>query len=589
MSDFDCPVCECKYPKRKLLAAHLQLVHPNVQPYTCDTCTSAFSSEKAKQLHVKRFHLPCNKRLHDEVVVVQSVFDRWVRDVYNLKSTEPLSASTIDRVVAFSEVARFGELRFDELPFEDIDGFAEVIHAWLDVEFVSFEKQTVNNHLRYLRYLVMHRLGPGESDILNGLDDLVANVQRATTHQHVTTSVLNMYDPYSLAIIRDQVVAALQIKQRDVIDPFIVRHLQYKDTDTVHLVNFGALELRCWLEISMRFCNVPMRVQCSRELVEGVAISTYVAKLVARDGQYCRLISQDKIADAHQPILLPLGRLLSSYLAFYLTFCRHTSGNPYVFQSKRGNKWRHISRDLKRYLTQINVPAEQIDPSGRFIHASRAIGIAAYAIQIDFDRYKLHGFATLLRHSSATSERFYSLWTHDMIVSRSIRHFSDAMGLDCGQPATAAKGYIALRLHDPPRILQLHLETVLVATVERYNAPTNYGVCSTGTQTESTQTDHVHIEQGNALLEFTPTSTVPNCEGCTIPLQVYGPYGGQRRKRYFGRYFLACANCYLSPGSDRFQLHRCRWFPLGITPLTKSNSARPRNLPEIEAFIVANS
>ena len=93
--------------------------------------------------------------------------------------------------------------------------------------------------------------------------------------------------------------------------------------------------LRNWLELVIRFTNIPCRIQCSRELqMPDQDNMTYVAKLVIREGQYCRLINQDKTSSTHQPLVLPLGRTISAYLYFYITHCRTTTDqHSYVFSS----------------------------------------------------------------------------------------------------------------------------------------------------------------------------------------------------------------------------------------------------------------
>jgi uncharacterized C2H2 Zn-finger protein len=595
---FTCPVCATSFDRRTLLVTHISTTHPDTKPYKCPQCVSVFSTQKAQRLHESKYHTSESpkvpgKRKFNHVDSSEMGLEQWIKTIHNAQLTklEQLSMSTIGKVVNFADSVRFGVLTYTDLPYTDAEDFNEIISGWMDVELESFKPQTVNNHVRYLLVMVLYTQY-AVKDVVNGFDDhiidvlqdLVSNTQRITTVQQTRANLLNLHDPYALAQIRDRVVSMLQLQQRDVVDPMVVRHLKFHDVSSEELCVFG-LDMRCWLELCMRFCNVPLRIQCSRDMVGCLSQETaYVSKLVVRDGQYCRLVNQDKTGDSHPPILIPLGSLLSAYMSFYLEFCRPRPDNEnIIFQSTRGGKWTHISRDLKKYLARNGIEVDMIDPSGRFIHASRAIGIAVYAIAIDFDNQKLRGFAKLLRHSSATAERYYSIWTHQHVVTRSVGEFATAMDLDCGVPITSCTSYVPQKLKSAPSILLKCLYDNIRKFGTGISMDVVYGTRSIGTQTGDMEPEQ---EMCGPDTDIGPETGPKECTSCDKTMLLYGPYGVARRKRYFGRYFLGCMTC--SKNGEHFLVSKCLWYPLGTIPQGKSHSSKPRNIDAITQYINAN-
>ena len=353
---------------------------------------------------------------------------------------------------------------------------------------------------------------------------------------------------------------------------------------------FG-VRLRNWLELALRFLNVPCRIQCSRFmcLPETTALD-YVCKLVRRDGQYARLINQDKSCASHQPLLLPLGHTLSAYMHVYLVYGRPPGAQPFVFCTRRGTQWTRPSRDLKTYLEQVlHIDVHTLDPTGRFIHGSRAIMMAVMAVGVQFDQQKMHGFARLLRHSSTTNERFYSMWQQRALSNQSIEVFAHLVGLD-RDTTTPAPPYVPLSLCRVPAALAslvhqaMCLETLLpfVPCYETRSIGTQ-----TGDETDSAQAPDEPVRASAQDLDV--AATAPSCTSCgQWSLVLHGPCGAMRRKRYAGRYYLACPTCHTLP-DGRFDLVRCRWYPLGYRPTQPSQSNRPRNLDAITRFITSRA
>jgi hypothetical protein len=282
--------------------------------------------------------------------------------------------------------------------------------------------------------------------------------------------------------------------------------------------------------------------------------------------------------------LIPIGRSLSSYLYFYITYCRPETDHSFVFCTRRGTQWSRPSRDLKQYMEHtLGIPVHDVDPTGRFIHGSRSIMMAVFAIGVDFDQQKMHGFARLMRHSSTTNERFYSMWQQRALSNQSIDVFSTLMDLDFDSTTLSPSTYKPVRLREvPSRILAAFMEG-FGTHVSRSNVVPCYGTRSVGTQTGSDTSQD--SETSSTLLEIDVADTQPRCTSCGMfSLELYGPFGSMRRKRYAGRYYLACNACHRTD-EGRFILPRCLWYPLGYTPMQKSNSSRPRNMTQIQNFI----
>jgi len=604
---FPCPLCRVSFEKRKFVDIHLKDQHSeNKTPYTCKECPSTFTSEKAAKLHVKKHHAmtPASadddnhdgdrKRARVQECPFVGTVSEWIHARYNpSRSTavEKLSQSTIDRIIAFSESVVFenAQTLLQILALADDGVIMDLIDGWVDTELQMYEMQTVNNHVRYLKVLLLcqrdHIDLPCVDDVvIEYIVDLVVDTQATTTRASTTLNMLKLEDPFALAAIRDAVVNALLKEQVEYIHPYLLQHVLPSRHAGAH-VEFG-IRLRNWLELVIRFTNIPCRIQCSRELqvVDPTAMQ-YVSKLVLRDGQYCRLINQDKTSSTHQPLLIPLGRSISSYLYLYMTYCRPSTDHAFVFCTRRGTKWSRPSRDLKRYMEDVlHIPVHEVDPTGRFIHGSRSIMMAVFAIGVDFDQQKMHGFARLMRHSSTTNERFYSMWQQRALSNQSIDVFSALMGLDFDSVSLTPAEYKPVRLRDvPPRMLSVFMME-FGTQITQSNVVPCYGTKSIGTQTGAEET----VSPETALQEIDISDTQPCCRMCGLfSLELYGPFGSMRRKRYVGRYYLACSACHRNE-DGRFNLPMCLWYPLGYTPVQKSHSSKPRNISQIHRFVDAS-
>ena len=610
---FSCPLCSAEYDRRKDVDEHLKsAAHAeNTTPYGCNMCTSSFSTEKASKVHMRKRHATTIPVATDEdggaqkrqcVGIVDCPFVgtllEWVYSRYNntrATTVEHLSSSTIARIEAFSVSLRFeNDQTLTQILEMEENVLLDIIDVYVDKDLEANSPQTVNNHLRYLKIILLFHKDHIDHTcvddvVIDYITDLVTETQSTTTRANTTLNMLKLEDPFALAKLRDELVNALLREQVEVIHPYILTNILSTEISTEKHLEFGA-RLRNWIELAIRYTNIPCRIQCTRELLmEDDLCQNYVCKLVLRENQFCRLVNQDKTAGSHQPLLLPLGRMLSSYLYFYITYCRPDTDHSFVFCTRRGAKWSRPSRDLKIYIeSTLGIPVHSLDPTGRFIHASRAIMMAVFAIGVDFDQQKMHGFARLLRHSSTTNEMYYSMWQHRALSNQAIDVFANLMGI--GDIATLTpSAYIPVKLREVPSRMTHSFLRGFGANVSRTNIVPCYGTCSVGTQTGTSSSDDAPLHDNHqSLAELDLTETQPMCSLCgKFTLELYGPFGSIRRKRYFGRYFLACA-CHM--GEDgRFDLPKCMWYPLGHVPMQKSKSSRPRNMAEIQNFIDSGS
>ena len=344
-------------------------------------------------------------------------------------------------------------------------------------------------------------------------------------------------------------------EKKDFIDPLITSHLQQYSNTNTKTSEKCATRLRNFIEICMRFINVPQRIQCSVGMVLPECNSTdYVCKLVKHGDGYGRLIHADKVQKTHQPIALPLGTTISTYIEFYLCFCRPPPSSErnaqFVFLSKRGGKWKKASSDLKQYMDKhLKIPVQQLDPTGRFVHASRNIGIAAFSSQVNFDISAVRAFASVCRHSSAVAERYYSIWEKEHKNRTGVQLFTQHMLPDTDQP-TQQRAETLVHLSSPPTLCtKWYQHTRQPSGTEVFQ----YTVHDVGCQTEpcsdlgsslplSHTPPQLLEDQPAAKKQKTQThtaqSTVPVCTSCQSAMKLGGPYGNSKHADLFCRFFL---------------------------------------------------
>lgn len=225
--------------------------------------------------------------------------------------------------------------------------------------------------------------------------------------------------------------------------------------------------------------------------------------------------------------------MIAPYLLFYIKYCR-VGDSSLVFVNATGSAWKQASRDIKNYLQEtLDIPADALDPSGRFIHGSRSIMLANYALRVKFDPLRLQQFATLMRHSFATMNSYYLLWTDWATAKIAMTDFNKAFGMPEQAPVSSDFSQFDVSFSVPPEVHE---------------------------------TEKERVEEKK-----------DRCEKCRGELRIYGPYGKKKHTKQYGCYWYQCTIC--------IPIQK-QWIPLGFMT-DYSCSRKSTNHDEIVKFIKA--
>ena len=574
-----CQYCAVRLTTKSQLVAHNAAVHPDKRPYACRHCGRSYKHDYDLKRH------PCRKRPREasedtapasEDSGAPHPFLAWVAHQAHTKGPgEPsLAAGTAANALAFCRGAFV-----TALDWGDPDAFMDDVDGWETQERGRVQPKTVANSITHLTWYARWKCAINETsaDVLEWLVDKAADAHRMAAVATTTQTCLAILDPAAMVEVRNAVVRALRAQQTAVLDPFITAHLNESATPTAaELIHFG-LGLRCWIDLGMRFLGVPGRIQ----LTQGAVIATsrladYTCKFVRRGARWTQLVNADKVQNYQAPLAIPLHPTLSAYVHYYLTRVRAAyppSADDYVFLTEQGRRWRRASRDIKKYLqTTLGIDPARIDPTGRFVHGSRHIGLACYAVAVDFDPEKLRNFALLMRHSLSTALKSYNVWDAWWRANRAYASFASSV-LGEAQPPLE------------PRVASVEpFEQLapLPAALGRFAALDGHSVLADGPLMRSVGTQ-VCAEDIATPADRPPADrppATPPCAGCAGPLDVLGPYGKRRQAARFGCYFMQCPKC-----DGMRPCARAMWLPLGASPPKESISNRPRNQDEILAHI----
>jgi hypothetical protein len=578
--DFECRYCQKKCSSGRNLQQHVLQLHPAEKAFRCNNCPTAFKNQSSLQRHGRSCSIKLtDKQLNkapialDEYPVVFGEtpnFESW-HTKYLANKTEycrDLCKDTACKIIQFigSSLGSF-ESFFDAMDFD------EYVDCYLDTKQSELKPSTLTKHLRYIRWFLLWKYSNHEccSSLFPVIDVQIQNSQAlaSTRDQHV--SLLNFLSPYKLIAIREKVVLALRKYQVETIDPFVVEFLQSAQP---HKLMTFTKKLRNWLELCLRFINVPLRIQCSINMVMSDAENDdykAVCKLDKLPTGYTRIVIRDKVQQSHQPVHINVPDVLNPYIHFYLIHCRTANENSnFVFLNKTGGPWTKASKQLKRFMeTDLGVNANDIEPSGRFIHCTRKIALAAFGTVVDFDVEKMKGFARLMRHSLATSEAYYGHWVDTKLSQSAVKNWNSSMlGQVDSDPVCV---YKPGNIRTPPNSVSAWFR----ASFSFHKTDTSYTLCDAATQTNWDETMQQNQHQNSK-------STLPLCTTCFEKFSVFGPYGLARDTEHFGRYFAQCKKCH-----DHGRPTKCHtvWFELGATPVEKSVSNKNRNQQTIDEHI----
>jgi hypothetical protein len=219
---------------------------------------------------------------------------------------------------------------------------------------------------------------------------------------------------------------------------------------------------------------------------------------------------------------------------------------------------------VKEYLFKtLGIDPDVIEPNGRFVHGSRHIGLAVYALANQFDTEALRDLAYLMRHTSATAERYYSLWTTRQQNERAALRFSRSVGQDREEATEEEETrYRPATLAQPNSSIRHFLKTLFGSEKPAVgeSLETVGGLCDASTQTG---------EEEKTIVTREPRRS-PLCQSCHSFTTVLGPIG-LRRHLHFGCYYTQCTQCHgRRPG--KFS----SFYSSGFTPPCRSHSNKPR-------------
>jgi hypothetical protein len=452
---------------------------------------------------------------------------------------------------------------------------------------------SIANAYRYVLYYA-HFMNMDE-DILEEITERVRHNQQMSTRNIFQRGTLDILDPNQLNQVRNEVVSALVIRQKTVIDPFIRDTLQFPENITKKsLVSFGCEELRCFIEIALRFCNVPSRMQVTQYLLmPDTSRDRYVAKLTVGRRQYARVVYQDKVGKVTQPIAIPCGPIISMYIFFYIRYCRvETDTCDHVFVTKTGALWRDATKSVKEYFaSHLHLDISNLDKSGRIVHGARRVCLASYALRCNFNEEKLQHMACLMRHSLETARTYYNPWIQLHRARMAARVFADVMdlpdkddmGVDCLESTPFAK--IGRMDSTAFRILldafDQHYGSFTIDKPDRMVVQFRDASCQTSSPGGALAAKSISPKSANTVVPCTWIAEF--CKVHTDTKQsLHGPCGNSRHA-YFAHYFVQCDLCF-----QRKRINASsKILPLGWLPPAHviSKSSRPRNMGEIESYI----
>ena len=627
-----CPICKSGgFDQSKSLMTHVHTAHAGQSIFMCSDCNKTFSHSQSMNRHInnsekcKSATKICSDQLKSgtarETTTQNTEASTIIRDVTTNDSEKKVDGDNkigadrddiADTTLNFDapETATWGpnmKINFIEwgkqsLPilakstavgitaeyekvaerFEsvwgDCDAFTETLDAWYDDLSISgIKPATTCIRLRCLHWIAKWRQAMSfivDESAMEYLTDLLSRAQTISTVATTNLSILAISDPYELVMISNEVVACLQKAQLNELDPFISAYLRERSPHSLSdLIDFGK-HLRCWIDLAIRFTNVPTRIQCTIELLSHSAPSPkdYVSRLILRGEEFVRVLNKDKVGKYYAPVEIMLCKTISCYLYFYISFCRPDQQSPLAFQSDQGHKWTRASRDLKAYLKKRGLDPDRLEPSGRIIHGSRHIGLATFALMCGFDSNKISDYTVLMRHSMATCERVYSPWLRIERARRALNIISTARGLELPEVTPQVQ---LLHLRRPADVVIDQISAMMRKEHARIYVPTGVQIYSK--VDASTQTG------GDDGLQPKPTDGKKKCEKCGGSLALHGPYAVARDLRYFGRLWAECSTCALQLNNKRKRI----WFDGGYVPdgWDMSMVACPRNWKAICTYI----
>jgi hypothetical protein len=380
MSSNKCPLCPelNTFPNVQSFRDHLE-EHPNYKHFVCDLqksqqlCGQRFKYKKDLVKHQKNsLHDQSNEYITPAFHIIRThtktaeSWDHWVSLYKQQSSSSDSNISPEQRQATTRLIHKLTELELwneslinDEWKFEDM---IDQIEDYLLQQ--PNQLKTIGNQLRLLFWYCLY-LFSIHSDMS---EESITFIHKRSAHYHVRATNSQEYslgiqimDPYQMVILRYELLTALKHQQKTFINPFIQKFISERPTQFDHeLKEFGAKHLRCFIDLIIRFTNVPMRIQATKHLhlshpfCQTSPDQPHVARLLFENFEFTRIFLFDKVGKtgAHRPIRCPIPSLVTPYLFFYIQYCRPntTSDRTETFINPNGGVWINASTDLKHYI-----------------------------------------------------------------------------------------------------------------------------------------------------------------------------------------------------------------------------------------------
>jgi hypothetical protein len=492
--------------------------------------------------------------------------------VSNPSMGKPVCKTTADKISAWVPIINGAEVT---VPWGDPSATLDVLDDWENsCELRGLKVGTICSYYRKWAIICLWKVCNQESSVyvLDNIMERVSDLQNRTAVSYTRDNCVTLMDPSKMFNLRNRVVRALRDFQNNVIQPVVASTLTHLGQCDSHKLEVFGLKLRCWIELSMRFAeSIPSRVQNTEFMV--LPTSTGSAnevrcKLVYDGDRFKRVVVNDKVSKTHQPVELPVGRVTSRILLFYINHCRPPSSSDFVFCSKQGRRWVTCSRDVKNFLAdELCIDPEGIDSNGRAVHAARHIVLASLSVQVRSNPNRteiLKGMAGLMRHGTSTAEKYYDVWRPMIEQKTASEVFEKTFGYQTGEAPVAVK---------PETLSPLSAELEAMEFIDPYLKPMKDGVFSSKKTTRDVGV------QVNGDVEVGIVSKIPLCSSCQKPQVLCGPYSRKRDKQRFGRYYYNCKECN-SP-------FKCATFmPITWSPhdVLRVSGRKSRNSADIEVF-----
>ncbi len=310
-----CPICHVECPNVETFRDHVANEHPDYKHFACELhineqpCTARYRYKKDLVVHqrkvihdqVRQYVSPAYHQLRLRTKQATSWMN-WTSLYVSCKSKSDPILSNEQKVSVEQLMVKLKEEGWwsDEKLY-DSWSFEEMIDHLEEYWFQDSSK-TLGNQLRLVFWYTLYMFCIHELIT----DSVVHFVHRRSSKYFIKATKITqgslgvqIMDPYQMVELRHRILLGLQKQQVEVLNPFIKQFLEER-SPKMPLIEFGT-KLRCWLDLMIRFINIPMRIQATKELHLGFpfrqtdASEHHVARLLYENGIFTRLFMFDKV------------------------------------------------------------------------------------------------------------------------------------------------------------------------------------------------------------------------------------------------------------------------------------------------------